>query len=80
MQAQKIRRGRDGMSTRSTTAAAQFLSAFKALPKSARDAFLLSIAGDRALRRDLLDLATIAERRREPSRPLRDYLAERGRK
>ena len=54
--------------------------AFKSLPKAERDAVLLGIAGDRALRRDLLDLATIAERRREPSRLLRDYLAERRRK
>jgi hypothetical protein len=53
---------------------------FKSLPKAERDAFLLGIAGDREMRRDLLDLATIAERQREPSRPLRDYLAEPRRK
>jgi hypothetical protein len=68
------------MSARSQSTAKEFLSAFKALPKSERDAFLRGIAADRALRRDLLDLATFAERRREPSRPLRSYLAERARK
>jgi hypothetical protein len=68
------------MRTRSQTNAKEFLTAFKALPKSERDAFLLGIAGDRTLRRDLLDLATIAERQREPSRPLREYLGERRRK
>ena len=66
------------MTSRKT--AKQFLSAFKALPKSERDAFLQGIADDRTLRRDLLDLAAFAERRSEPSRPLRSYLAERGRK
>ena len=68
------------MSTRSQTTAKDFLAAFKSLPKSERDAFLVGITGDRALRRDLLDLATIAARQREPSRPLREYLAERKRK
>jgi hypothetical protein len=65
------------MTTRLHTTAKQFLTAFKALPKAERDAFLLRLAADRALRRDLLDLTTIAERQREPSRPLRNYLAER---
>jgi hypothetical protein len=60
--------------------AKEFLKVFKSLPKAERDAFLLGIAGDREMRRDLLDLATIAERQREPSRPLRDYLAEPRRK
>jgi len=68
------------MSARSRATAKDILMAFKSLPKAERDAVLLGIAGDRALRRDLLDLATIAERRREPSRLLRDYLAERRRK
>ena len=68
------------MAAKSQTSAKDFLTAFKSLPKAERDAVLLGIAGDRALRRDLLDLATFAERKREPSRPLRDYLAERRRK
>jgi hypothetical protein len=68
------------MRAASKMTAKEFFKAFKALPKSERDAFLLGIAGDRAMRRDLLDLATIAERQREPSRPLRDYLADRSRK
>ena len=48
-----------------------FLMAFKALPKSERDAVIVRIAQDRSLARDLLDLATIAQRRREPSRAFR---------
>ena len=56
-----------------------FLTALKALPKGERDAVLVRIARDRALRRDILDLALIAERRNELSRPFRDYLARRAR-
>ena len=41
-----------------------FFTAFKALPKEERDEVVVRIAGDRSLRRDLPDLATIAERRR----------------
>lgn len=54
-----------------------FLMALKALPKSERDAVIVRIAQDRSLARDLLDLATIAQRRREPSRPFAQYLADR---
>jgi len=54
-----------------------FLTALRAMPKKQRDAVLAGIAKDERLRRDLLDLAVIAARRGEPSRPLREYLAER---
>ena len=54
-----------------------FLTALKALPKAERDAVLVRIARDKALARDILDLALIARRRSEPSRPFRDYLSER---
>ena len=53
-----------------------FLTALKALPKAERDAVLVRIARDRAFARDILDLALIADRREEPSRPFRDYLSE----
>lgn len=48
-----------------------FITPFKALPKPQRDAVIVRIAQDRSLARDLLDLATIAQRRREPSRAFR---------
>jgi len=57
--------------------AKQFLKAFKTLSKAERDAILRTLAADRAVREDLLDMATIARRRTERSRPFRDYLAER---
>ncbi len=54
-----------------------FLVALKALPKPERDAVLLRLARDKTFGRDLLDLALIAKRRDEPSRPFREYLAKR---
>ena len=54
-----------------------FLTALKALPKRERDAVLVRIAQDKALARDLLDLATVEQRRKERSRPFRAYLANR---
>jgi hypothetical protein len=68
------------MASKAQITAKNFLIAFKSLPKSERDAVLLGIVGDRSLRSDLLDLATFAERKNEPSRPIRDYLADRRRK
>jgi len=54
-----------------------FMTALKALPKAERDAVLVRIARDKAFARDILDLAVIAERRKEPSRPFREYLSKR---
>ncbi len=54
-----------------------FLTALRALPKADRERILRGLVKDRTLRRDLMDLATIEERRKEPSRPFRDYLKER---
>ena len=65
--------------TPSRATAEAFLTALRALPKKERQAVLSGIAEDDELREDLLDLALIAERRDEPSRPFRDYLAERDR-
>jgi hypothetical protein len=65
------------MASKLQSTAKDFLTAFNSLPKAERDAVQLGIGGERALRRDLVALATFAERDHEPSRPLRDYLAER---
>ena len=53
-----------------------FLTALRSLPKTHRDRILIELVKDKALRRDLMDLATIEERREEPSRPFRDYLRD----
>ena len=55
------------------------LTAIRSLPKRDRELILLGLVKDRNLRRDLIDLATIEERRKEPSRPFRKYLKERKR-
>lgn len=68
------------MSVQSKATAEVFFTAFKALPKAERDEIVVRMAGDRALRRDLLDLATIAERQQESSRPFHDYLGTRGKR
>lgn len=62
--------------TKAEKTAESFLTALKALPKQERDEVVLRIARDETLGEDLLDLATIARRRNEPSRPFRDYLQE----
>jgi hypothetical protein len=54
-----------------------FLMALRSLPKSGRNRVLLGLVQDKAIRRDLMDLAVIEERKAEPSRPFRDYLRER---
>ena len=53
-----------------------FVTALKSLCKEERDAVLVRIAREKELTRDLLDLAIIARRSGEPSRPFREYLAE----
>ena len=54
-----------------------FLTAFRSLAKAERETVLRGLVKDKNLRRDLMDLATIEERRKEPSRPFREYLKER---
>ena len=53
-----------------------FWMAFSALPVEEKHTFIQRIIRDKNLRRDLMDLALIEERRNEPERPLREYLKE----
>ena len=62
------------MNSKSQATADVFFRAFKALAKQERDAVLVRIVNNRSLRQDLLDLATVAQRAREPSRPFRKFL------
>lgn len=57
--------------TKAETTAEGFVAVLKALPKSERDAVIVRIAQDKEFGRDLVDLAIVAERRDEPSRPLK---------
>jgi hypothetical protein len=65
--------------TASRATAEVFVTALRALPQKQRDEVLARIASDPDLREDLLDRALLLQRRRERSRPLRNYLAERRR-
>jgi hypothetical protein len=62
------------MMSKAQATAEVFWTAFRSLPAVQRQAVLRRMVEDDSLRHDLQDLATIARRRREPSRPLREYL------
>ena len=62
--------------TKAEHTAEGFLTALKALPRTERDAVVVRIARDEELGQDILDLATIEDRRDEPARPFREYLAK----
>ncbi len=62
--------------TKAEATAEGFLSVLKALPKTERDAVIVRIARDDDFGRDILDLATISDRRGEPARKFREYLSE----
>jgi len=57
-----------------------FLWALQSLPKAEREAVISHLLADAQLREDILDIALIQQRKGEPSRPFRDYLAERERR
>lgn len=61
--------------TKAEATADGFLAVLKALPDSERDAVVVRIARDTDFAQDILDLATIEERRKESSRPFRQYLS-----
>ena len=62
--------------TKTEATAEVFWTAFNALPPKEKRAVVQLMIRDEHLRRDLMDLALIEERRNEPERPLRDYLKE----
>ena len=57
-----------------------YLMALQSLPKAEREAVIAHLLEDTKLREDILDLALIQQRQGEPSRPFREYLAERGKR
>ena len=54
-----------------------FLMALQSLFKAEREAVISHLLEDARPREDILDLVLVQQRRGEPSRPFRDYLAER---
>jgi hypothetical protein len=57
-----------------------YLMALRSLSKAEKEAVIARLLEDPRLREDILDLALIQQRQAEPSRPFREYLAERGRR
>lgn len=66
--------------TKSEATAEVFLTAFQALSKKEREKVILGITRDKRMREDLIDLAIIQERKKEPARPFREYLQNKNRK
>lgn len=66
--------------TRAQATAEVFWLAFRGLAEEEQDAVLERLVDDESLRRDLLDLAMLRERREEPERPLEEYVGELGSK
>ncbi len=62
--------------TKTEATAEVFWTAFNVLPVEEKRAIIRRIIRDESLRRDLMDLALMEERRNEPERPLREYLKE----
>ena len=54
-----------------------YLMALQSLSKAEKEAVITRLLEDTELREDILDLALIRQRQGEPSRPFREYLAER---
>jgi len=54
-----------------------YLMALQSLSKAEKEAVITRLLEDTKLREDILDLVLIQHRQGEPSRPFRDYLAER---
>lgn len=54
-----------------------YLMALQSLSRAEREAVIARLLEDTKLREDILDLALIQQRQGEPSRPFREYLAER---
>ena len=60
--------------TKTEATAEVFWTAFRGLPRQDQQAVLRRIVQSSRLRRDLMDLAVIEERRAELARPLRESL------
>ncbi len=54
-----------------------YLMALESLPKEERKAVIARLLEDESIREDILDIALIQKRKREPSRPFSEYLVER---
>ena len=65
------------MNTTIQSKAEIYLMALQSLSKAEKKAVIARLLEDESLREDILDIALIRQRTKEPSRPLKEYLAER---
>lgn len=54
-----------------------YVMALRSLSKAERESVIALLLEDQELREDILDLALMRQREGEPSRPFREYLADR---
>lgn len=57
-----------------------FWTAFRALPKKERETIVEKLLHDKEFMEDLIDTVILEQRKHEPSRPLKEYLADKRRK
>ena len=57
--------------TAAAATAEVFWTAFRSLPKAERQAVIEKLLADLRFREDLIDAATVQQRRKEPARPLK---------
>ncbi len=72
----KIGREVNGVKTGESKAEV-YLMALQSLSKAEKKEVISRLLEDKGLWKDILDIAVIRKRQGEPSRPFRDYLAER---
>jgi hypothetical protein len=57
-----------------------FWTAFRALSRREKGAVVEKLLKDREFMEDLIDIVILEQRRKEPSRPLEEYLADKRKK
>lgn len=57
-----------------------FWTAFRSLSRKEKEAIVEKLLHDKEFMEDLIDIATFEQRKKEPSRPLDEYLADRRKK
>ena len=62
--------------TKIAATAEVFMLAFRSLPKAERAAVVSRLLSDPEFREDLIDLALMAQREDEPSRPYEEFVQE----
>jgi hypothetical protein len=54
-----------------------YFMAFQSLSEAEKEAVVARLLEDESLREDILDIALVRERQKEPSRPFREYITVR---